>query len=163
MKTDLFQSCVHWWVFQIYWSIECCTFTASSFRIWNSSAGIPVPPLSLLLAIIPKPTWLHTLGRLAQGKWSHHCNYLGCEDLFLYNSSVYFCHLCLISSILLGPYLFCPLLCLFCLKCSLGKRCILMYVPLNLFTGQQWRSKHREQPYGPWRREERREWGVWRE
>ena len=28
-----FQSCGHWWVFQICWHIECSTFTASSFRI----------------------------------------------------------------------------------------------------------------------------------
>ena len=28
-------------VFQICWHIECSTFTASSFRIWNSSTGIP--------------------------------------------------------------------------------------------------------------------------
>ena len=49
MKTDLFQSCGHCWVFQIWWHIECSTFTASSFRIWNSSTGIPSPPLSLLL------------------------------------------------------------------------------------------------------------------
>ena len=27
--------------FQICWHIECNTFTTSSFRIWNSSAGIP--------------------------------------------------------------------------------------------------------------------------
>ena len=40
MKTDLFQSCGHCWVFQICWHIECSTFTESSFRIWNSSAGI---------------------------------------------------------------------------------------------------------------------------
>ena len=32
MKTDLFQSCGHCWVFQICWHIECCTFTASSLR-----------------------------------------------------------------------------------------------------------------------------------
>ena len=32
------------WVFQICWHIECSTFTASSFMIWNSSAGIPSPP-----------------------------------------------------------------------------------------------------------------------
>ena len=31
--------------FHIYWHIECNTFTASSFRIWNSSAGIPSAPL----------------------------------------------------------------------------------------------------------------------
>jgi len=39
MKTDLFQSCGHCWVFQICWYIECSTFTASSFRIWNSSTN----------------------------------------------------------------------------------------------------------------------------
>ena len=27
MKTDLFQSCGHFWVFQICWHIECSTFT----------------------------------------------------------------------------------------------------------------------------------------
>ena len=36
MKTDLFQSCGHCWVFQICWYIECSTFTASSFKIWNT-------------------------------------------------------------------------------------------------------------------------------
>ena len=28
------------------WHIECSTFTASSFRIWNSSTGILSPPLA---------------------------------------------------------------------------------------------------------------------
>ena len=32
MKTDLFHSYSHCWVFQICWHIECNTFTASSFR-----------------------------------------------------------------------------------------------------------------------------------
>ena len=41
MKTDLFQSCGHCWVFQICWHIECSTLTASSFSIWSSSAEIP--------------------------------------------------------------------------------------------------------------------------
>ena len=41
MKTDLFQSCGHCWVIQTCWYTECSTFTASSFRIWNSSTGIP--------------------------------------------------------------------------------------------------------------------------
>ena len=39
MKTDLFQSCGHCWVFQICWHMECSTFTVSPFRIcnhWNS-------------------------------------------------------------------------------------------------------------------------------
>ena len=53
MKTDLFQSCGHCWVFQICWRIECSTFTASSFRVWNSSAGIPSPP-ALFMVILPK-------------------------------------------------------------------------------------------------------------
>ena len=43
MKTDLFQSCGHCWVFQICWHIECSTFTVSSFMIWNSSTEIPLP------------------------------------------------------------------------------------------------------------------------
>ena len=43
MKTDLFPSCGHCWVFQICWYIECSTFTASSLRLWNSSTGIPSP------------------------------------------------------------------------------------------------------------------------
>ena len=34
-------------VFQIYCPIECSTLTVSSFRIWNSSAGIPSPPPAL--------------------------------------------------------------------------------------------------------------------
>ena len=48
MKTDLSQSCGHCWGFQICWHIECSTFTASSFRIWNSSAGIWSPPLAFV-------------------------------------------------------------------------------------------------------------------
>ena len=36
----LFWSCGHYWVFLICWYIECSTFTASSFRIWNNSTGI---------------------------------------------------------------------------------------------------------------------------
>ena len=39
MKTDLFQSCGHCWVFQICWHIECSTFTASSFRIQKPGFG----------------------------------------------------------------------------------------------------------------------------
>ena len=54
MKTDLFQSYGHCWVFQICWHIECSTLTASSFRIWNSSAEIPSSPLALLVVILPK-------------------------------------------------------------------------------------------------------------
>ena len=52
MKTDPFQSCGHCWVFQICWHIECSTFTASSYRIWNSSTGISSPPLAKPYIII---------------------------------------------------------------------------------------------------------------
>ena len=53
-ENDLFQSCGHCWVFQMCWHIECSTFTASFFRIWNSLAGIPSPPLALLIVMLPK-------------------------------------------------------------------------------------------------------------
>ena len=54
MKIDLFQSCGHCWVFQICWHIECITITAPSFRILNSSACIPSPPLALFVVMLPK-------------------------------------------------------------------------------------------------------------
>ena len=37
-----------------YWVIECSTFTASSFRIWNSPTGIPSPPLALFVVMLQK-------------------------------------------------------------------------------------------------------------
>ena len=54
MMTDLFQSCDHCWVFQICCHIEWSTFTASSFRIWNSSTEIPSPPLALFVVMLHK-------------------------------------------------------------------------------------------------------------
>ena len=80
MKIDLFQSCGRCQVFQICWHIECSTFTASSFRIWNSSAGIPSPPLALFVLVLPKAQMtLHY--RMSDccclGEWSHHHDYLG--------------------------------------------------------------------------------------
>ena len=81
MKTDLFQSCGHCWVFQICWHIECSTFTASSW-IWNSSTEIPSPLLALFVMMLLKPPWLHIPGCLALGEWSHHHDYLGHEDVF---------------------------------------------------------------------------------
>ena len=43
MKTDLFQSCGHCWVFQICWHIECSTFTASkNMASLNRSFILPV-------------------------------------------------------------------------------------------------------------------------
>ena len=77
MKTDLFQSCGHCWVFQDGWNIECSTLTASSFRIWNSSTEIPPPPLALFLVMLPKTHLTSHSGCLALGEWPHHCSYLG--------------------------------------------------------------------------------------
>ena len=54
MKTDLFQSCGYCWVFQVSWHTECSILTASSFRIWNSSAEIPSPLLALFVVMLPK-------------------------------------------------------------------------------------------------------------
>ena len=42
---------------------------------------------------------LHFPGCLALGEWSYHRDYLGCEDLIYTVSSVYSCHLFLISSV----------------------------------------------------------------
>ena len=95
MKTDLFQSCGHCWVFQVCWHIECSTFTASSSRIWNSSTGIPSPPLALFV----RPTWLHIPGCLSLDEWSHHHDYLGHEDLF--------CTVLCILATLLNIFCFC--------------------------------------------------------
>ena len=72
MKTDIFQSCGHCWIFQNCWHIEHGTFKASSFRIWNSSSGFPSPPPTWWFL---RPTWLHTPGCLALGEWSHHRGY----------------------------------------------------------------------------------------
>ena len=104
MKTDLFQPCDHSWVSPIQWYTECRTSAAVSFRIWNSSAGIPSPPLALF--VVTLPTWLHTPGCLALGEWSHHHGYLGHEDLFCL-VLVYSFHLFLISpaSVRFSPFL----------------------------------------------------------
>ena len=105
MKTDLFQSCAHCWVFQICWHIEYSTFTALSFRIWNSSTGIPPLPLALFMVMLPKAhltlhfrmcgsSWVITPLRLS-GSWRS----------FLYSSSVYSCNLLIPSAVRSIPFL----------------------------------------------------------
>ena len=98
MTTNLFQSCGHCWVFQICWHIECSTFTASSFRIWNSSTGIPSPPLALFVVMLSK-AHLTSHSRMSGSRWVITPSWLlGSWRSFLYSSSVYSCHLFLISS-----------------------------------------------------------------
>ena len=50
------------WPFPVLWpllsfpyllALECPTFTATSFRIWNSSTGIPSPLLALFVVMLP--------------------------------------------------------------------------------------------------------------
>ena len=107
MKPDLFQSCGHCWVFHICWHIECNTSTASLFRIWNISVRIPSPPLSLFVMILPK-AHLTSHSRMSGSRWVITPSWLsGSWRSFLY-SSVYCCHLFLISSASVRPiqYLF---------------------------------------------------------
>ena len=98
MKTDLFQSHGHCWVFQICWHIECSTFKVSSFRIWNSLTQIPSPLLALFVVMLPK-AHLTSHSRMSGSRWVITPSRLyGSWRSFLYSSSVYSCHLFLISS-----------------------------------------------------------------
>ena len=50
------------------WHIECSTLTASSFRIWNSSTGIPSPPVALFVVKLPK-AHLASHSRMSGSRW----------------------------------------------------------------------------------------------
>ena len=68
MKTDLFQSCGHCWVFQI-----CCLMSAALsqhhfLRIWISSTGIQSPPLALFMVMHSK-TLLTLHSRMSGSRW----------------------------------------------------------------------------------------------
>ena len=98
MKTDLFQSCGHCCVLQICWHVECSTLRSSSFRIWNSSAGIPSPPLALFVVMLSK-AHLTSHSRMSGSRWVITPSWLsGSWRSFFYSSSVYCCHLFLILS-----------------------------------------------------------------
>ena len=98
MKTHLIQSCGHCWVFQICWHIQCSTFIASVFRIWNSSTGILSPSLALFVVMFPK-THLTSHSRMSGSRWVITTSWSsGSWRSFLYSSSVYSYHLFLISS-----------------------------------------------------------------
>ena len=75
MKTDLFQSCGHCWVFQIYWHIECSTLTASSSRIWNSRTGIPSHPLALFVVMLSKASVIPSIKMLCITLYDIHNNF----------------------------------------------------------------------------------------
>ena len=111
IRIGLFQSCCHCLVFQICWHIECNTLIASSFRILNSSLGIPPPPPASLAAVLPK-AHLTSHSRMSGSEWeSTPLQLSGPLRSFLYSLSVYSFHLFLISLLLLDLYHFCSLLC----------------------------------------------------
>ena len=73
------------WVFQICWHIECSTFTASSFRIWNSSTRIPSPPLVLFIVMVSK-AHLTSHSRMSGSRWVITPSWLpGSWSSFLYS------------------------------------------------------------------------------
>ena len=110
IRIDLFQSCGHWWVFQICWHIESSTSIASFFRVLNSSTGIPLHPLALLTAVFLK-AHLTSHSRMSGSWWVTTLSCLsGSLRSFLYSYSMYSFHLFLISSASISCYCFCPLL-----------------------------------------------------
>ena len=76
-------------VFHICWHFECKSFTASSFKIWNSSTGIPSPPLAMFVVMLPK-AHLASHFRMSGSRWVIIPSWLsGSWRSFLYSSSVY--------------------------------------------------------------------------
>ena len=56
--------------------IKCSNLTASSFRIWNSSAGFSSSPLTLFVVMLPKAQ-LTSHSKVSGSEWPHHGGYLG--------------------------------------------------------------------------------------
>ena len=78
--------------FLMCWHIECTTFTASSFRIWNSSNGIASSPLALFIVILPK-AHLTSCSRMSSSRWVITSLQLSRSlRTLLYSSSMYPCH-----------------------------------------------------------------------
>ena len=104
--------------FQICWHIECSTLAAASFRIWNSSARILSPPLALFVAMFPS-AYLTSHSRMPGSRWVTTPLWLsGSLRPYLYSSSVYSCHLFLISSAYVMPVSFLSCFAHLCMKCS---------------------------------------------
>ena len=71
-------------------------FHSTSFRIWNSSTGIPSPPLALFIMMLPK-AHLTSHSRISGSRWVITPSWLsGLWRSFLYGSSVCSCYLFLI-------------------------------------------------------------------
>ena len=117
----------HCWVFQICWHIVCSTFTASSFRIWKCSTGIPSPPLALFIVMLSKAN-LASHSRMSGSRWVITPSWLSvswrCYLLLLLFFVQFFC-------VFMPPFLNIFCFCLvhtisvlywahLCMKCSLG-------------------------------------------
>ena len=97
-EIDAFLELSSCWVFQICWHIECSTFTESSFRICNSSTGIPSHPLAMFIAMLSK-AHLTSHSRMFGSRWVISLSWLsGSWRSFLNSYSVYSYLLFLISS-----------------------------------------------------------------
>ena len=93
IKTDIFHSCGHCWVFQICWFTECSTLTASSFRILSNSAGILLPPLTLFVTVLPK-AYLISHSSMSGPRWvTTPWWFFRSLKPFWYSSFAYSCHL----------------------------------------------------------------------
>ena len=83
--------------FSKFADIECSTLTASSFRIFYSSAGVSSPPLFLFLVMLPEAHW-NSHSRISGSRWLTTPSWISrslrpCLSSF----SVHSCHLFLIS------------------------------------------------------------------
>ena len=96
------------WPFPILWPLLSfpnllAISQLSSVRIWNSSAGIPSPPLALFLVMLPK-IHLTSHSRMSSSRWVTIPSWLSRSlRSFWHSFSVYSCHLFLILLLLLGP------------------------------------------------------------
>ena len=98
MRIDLFQSCGHCQVFQICLYNKCNALMASSFRVLNSSTGIPLHPQAFLTQCFLRPT---LLSRMSGSGWlmtPSQQSSLVHLDLFYAVFSMYSFHFFFISS-----------------------------------------------------------------
>ena len=96
--------------FSNLWTYWVQPLTPSSLRVINSSVGILSPPLALFIVILPK-AHLTSHSRMSDSRWVTTPSWISRSLVIsLYSSSVYSCHLFLISSTSVF-YHFCPLSC----------------------------------------------------
>ena len=110
MKTEIFQSCGLCWVFQICWHIQCSTLKQQHLL------GFETDQLQFQLAlfvVMLSKAHLPSHSRMSGSRWADHTTVvIGVINIFLWSSSVYFCHLFFISSASHRFLLFLSLLCL---------------------------------------------------